>query len=86
MARHWVGASGWSHDHWKGPFYREKLQRTDWLAHYAERLASVEINASFYNLPCARVLAGWAERTPPGFLFAVKAWRRAQLLENADSI
>ena len=75
MARHWVGTSGWSHDHWKGPFYREKLQRTDWLVHYAERLASVEINASFYNLPRERVLAGWAECTPPGFLFAVKAWR-----------
>ncbi len=51
MAQHRVGTSGWSHDHWKGRFDPEKLQRTDWLAHYAGRLASVEINASFYNLP-----------------------------------
>jgi uncharacterized protein YecE (DUF72 family) len=75
MARHWVGTSGWSYANWRGLFYPEKLKRTDWISHYAERFPSVEVNASFYHLPRESVLAGWVERTPPGFVFAVKAWR-----------
>ncbi len=75
MATHWVGTSGWSYDGWRGPFYPRGLKRTDWLAHYAERFRSVEINASFYHLPKTAVLEGWAAHTPADFLFAVKAWR-----------
>ena len=37
MARHWVGASGWSYADWRGLFYPEKLKRTDRLADWAER-------------------------------------------------
>src|SRR5262245_22907864 len=36
---------------------------------------TVEVNASFYRLPTTRAAAGWAERTPEGFLFAVKVSR-----------
>ncbi len=70
-----VGTSGWSYANWQGPFYPPELKRTDWLAHYASRLGSVEINNSFYHLPRESVLAGWVEHTPADFLFAVKAWR-----------
>jgi len=76
MAKHWIGTSGWSYDHWGGgAFYPRGLKKTDWLAHYAQRFRSVEINASFYHLPRPPVLENWAARTPDGFLFAVKAWR-----------
>lgn len=75
MARHWVGTSGWSYDHWAGLVYLKGLKRGDWLAHYVTRLSSVEINASFYHLPRAPMLEGWVARTPEHFLFAVKAWR-----------
>jgi uncharacterized protein YecE (DUF72 family) len=75
MARHWVGTSGWSYQTWRGLVYPRGLKPVDWLAHYARRLATVELNASFYRLPQERAVAAWAERTPEGFLFAVKAWR-----------
>ncbi len=76
MARHWIGTSGWSYDHWgKGAFYPRGLKKTDWLAHYAKQFRSVEINASFYHLPRVPVVENWAARTPDGFLFAIKAWR-----------
>ncbi|MFZ5789341.1 MAG: DUF72 domain-containing protein [Pseudomonadota bacterium] len=71
-----VGSSGWSYDHWVGLVYPERAKPRDWLAHYAKRLGTVEINASFYHLPKPEMLEGWAERTPAGFRFAVKAWRR----------
>jgi uncharacterized protein YecE (DUF72 family) len=44
------------------------------LRHYAERFDTVEIDASFYSLPSAEMAARWAERTPPGFVFHVKAF------------
>lgn len=88
MARYWIGTSGWSYDGWAGLFYPKGLKRTEWLAYYAERYPSVEVNASFYHLPRESVLAGWAERTPEGFVIAVKAWRaithRRRLVDCAE--
>lgn len=76
MAKHWIGTSGWSYDHWGGgAFYPRGLKKTDWITFYAGTFRSVEINASFYHLPRTPVLEHWAARTPEGFLFAVKAWR-----------
>lgn len=43
------------------------------LRYYASRFPMVEVNASFYALPTVETVAGWAERTPPGFRFHVKA-------------
>ena len=43
------------------------------LRYYAERFPMVEVNASFYALPTVETVAAWAERTPPGFRFHVKA-------------
>jgi uncharacterized protein YecE (DUF72 family) len=46
------------------------------LGYYAQHLSAVEINNTFYRLPKASVLAGWAEQVPDGFRFALKASRR----------
>lgn len=46
------------------------------LAWYAERLPTVEINNTFYQMPKAAVLENWANATPAGFRFAIKASRR----------
>jgi uncharacterized protein YecE (DUF72 family) len=71
----YVGTSGWHYPHWQGPFYPENLPGKDWLAYYAGRLSTVEINNSFYRLPAAATFRDWQAGTPPGFLFAVKASR-----------
>lgn len=75
MKRIWIGTSGWSYDHWRGAFYPDDLPRDEWLDYYAERLSSVEINASFYRLPAEDTLRDWARRVPKDFLFAFKASR-----------
>jgi uncharacterized protein YecE (DUF72 family) len=46
------------------------------LAYYAERLAAVEINNTFYRMPSADMLARWAAETPPGFRFSLKSPRQ----------
>ncbi len=44
------------------------------LRHYAGIFDVVEVNASYYAIPDARAVLRWLERTPPGFVFHVKAY------------
>lgn len=43
------------------------------LQYYASQFPLVEIDATYYALPVARVSELWRERTPPDFVFDVKA-------------
>lgn len=71
-----AGASGYSFKEWKGSFYPEGMKPEGMLAWYAERLPTVEINNTFYQMPRVAVLENWARCTPEGFRFAIKASRR----------
>lgn len=71
----WVGTSGWQYRDWRGAFYPTDLPVRCWLEHYVIRFATVEVNAAFYRLPARSVFQSWADRSPPGFRFAVKASR-----------
>ena len=44
------------------------------LAYYATQFPIVEVDSTFYAPPDIRNAARWAERTPPGFVFDVKAF------------
>jgi uncharacterized protein YecE (DUF72 family) len=44
------------------------------LAFYAVHFPTVEVDASYYALLSERVAELWAQRTPPGFIFHVKAF------------
>jgi uncharacterized protein YecE (DUF72 family) len=44
------------------------------LRFYSENFPLVEVDATFYALPSERNAALWAERTPAGFVFNVKAF------------
>ncbi len=70
-----VGTSGWQYRDWRGPFYPAGLAQAEWLASYAERFSTVEVNNAFYRLPEAATFDRWALRTPEGFVVAVKASR-----------
>ena len=69
-----VGCSGWNYRDWKDPVYRGAPARA-WLELYAEIFDTVELNNTFYRLPSPAAVDGWADRTPPGFSFAVKVSR-----------
>jgi uncharacterized protein YecE (DUF72 family) len=45
-----AGASGYSFKEWKGPFYPGDMKPEGMLAWYAERLPTVEINNTFYQM------------------------------------
>ena len=61
-----VGTSGYSYKEWKGSFYPEKIPAKDMLRYYAERLSTVEINATFYRMPQQSMLENWKEQVPAG--------------------
>ena len=44
------------------------------LRFYAGRFPLVEVDASYYAMPAEQTAAAWAERTPAGFTFNVKAF------------
>jgi uncharacterized protein YecE (DUF72 family) len=56
---------------WYPPTVRSAEAR---LRHYAEHFDTVEVNSSFYAVPDAATAARWADRTPDGFTFHVKAF------------
>ena len=68
-----IGTSGFSYDDWGGPFYPTGLPAAEQLAFYAREFSTVEVNATYYGVPPPRTLKAMADKTPPGFLFTVKA-------------
>ena len=83
----YVGTSGYSYKEWKGSFYPEKLPAKQMLEYYAQRLSTVEINATFYRMPQASVLENWKAQVPPDFRFVLKAPQRVthfKRLKEAD--
>jgi uncharacterized protein YecE (DUF72 family) len=84
--RLFAGSSGFAYKPWKGPFYPADLPDAEMLAYYAARLPAVEINNTFYRLPKADVLAGWAEQTPAGFRFVLKASRRITHIQRLKEV
>ncbi len=67
-----VGCSGWSYKDWRGPVYPAELPERRWFEHYQGLFDTVELNATFYRLPRASTVEGWAQAAGAGFLFAVK--------------
>jgi uncharacterized protein YecE (DUF72 family) len=71
-----VGTSGYNFPEWKGTFYPAKFPESQMLEYYAQRLATVEVNYTFYRMPSAKTVTGWDAVTPAGFTFVLKAPQR----------
>jgi uncharacterized protein YecE (DUF72 family) len=67
-----LGCQGWNYPAWIGGFYPERTRPADFLSVYARAFDTVEVDSTFYAVPAAKVVRGWAERTPEGFTFALK--------------
>ena len=88
--RIYVGVGGWTYEPWRGLFYPPDLPQKRELAFAAERLTSIEINGTYYSTFKPETFRKWAEETPDGFVFAVKASRyctnRRVLAEAGESV
>jgi uncharacterized protein YecE (DUF72 family) len=70
-----IGTSGWHYNHWRGPFYPEKMPPEEMIGYYRNFFHTVEINNSFYQLPEKKTFEAWRKAVPPEFVFAVKGSR-----------
>jgi uncharacterized protein YecE (DUF72 family) len=71
-----VGTAGWTDrsliaSGWYPPEAGTPEQR---LRYYASQFPLVEVDATYYALPAEQTARAWAERTPAGFTFNVKAF------------
>ena len=67
-----IGTQGWNYPAWVGPFYPQGTRPRDFLRLYARAFGTVEIDSTFYAVPPESTVRGWAERSPPGFVFSLK--------------
>lgn len=72
LKRLYIGTSTWSQKDWVGNFYPPHAKPQDFLAEYAARFPTVEIDSTFYAIPRKRVVESWYEKTPPHFIFSAK--------------
>ena len=75
MARIRVGTCSWTDPTmvraWYPPSERTAADR---LRYYAGHFDTVEVDSSYYGMPTPATARLWVERTPPGFVFHVKAF------------
>ncbi|HET7472052.1 MAG TPA: DUF72 domain-containing protein [Candidatus Limnocylindrales bacterium] len=85
-----TGTSGFAYPAWSPRFYPPKTRSADLLPFYASRLATVELNNTFYRSPTPAAVDAWLAATPSDFRFAVKAQRsssfRSLQPEAAESV
>jgi uncharacterized protein YecE (DUF72 family) len=67
-----LGTSSFTAAGWQGSFYPGGMKPSDYLAFYAERFHTVEVDSTFYACPSARTVENWNAKTPDGFVFSVK--------------
>jgi len=70
--RLYFGTSSWSEKAWDGVFYPAGLAPAEQLPFYATQFGTVEADVTYYRVPDRRLVSGWAERTPPGFILSAK--------------
>ena len=70
-----IGISGWTYAPWRGNFYPPGLLHADELSYASRQVDTIEINGTFYGLQRADAFARWYDKTPEGFVFAVKGPR-----------
>lgn len=68
----YIGTQGWNYEGWTGPFYPRGTAKKEMLGLYSRVFNTVEIDSTFYAIPAASAVEGWAERTPKEFKFSVK--------------
>lgn len=70
-----TGVSGWRYPGWRGVFYPPGLRQRDELSYLSERMATVEVNGSFYSLQRPSSWRSWAAQVADGTVMAVKGPR-----------
>ena len=69
-----VGTCSWADDALVKHWYPKGVTAKGRLPWYAEHFSTAEVDSTFYRVPDEKMVQGWADRTPPGFVMHVKAF------------
>ena len=67
-----LGTQGWNYSAWTGPFYPDGTRPPDFLSTYSRAFTTVEVDSTFYAIPAAKTVRGWAARVGDDFIFSLK--------------
>src|SRR5687767_10613554 len=67
-----IGTIGFSYSPWRGVFYPPGSKPSEYLAHYATRFDSVELDTTFHAMPTPERVRAWADQVDEQFRFVVK--------------
>jgi uncharacterized protein YecE (DUF72 family) len=67
-----LGTSAFTAMGWEGSFYPKGMKPAEFLTYYATKFDTVEVDSTFYRTPAISTVNGWANKTPEGFVFALK--------------
>ena len=81
-----VGVGGWSFEPWDETFYPAGLSKAKQLSYMSRKMTAVEINATYYSSFKPETFAKWAEASPDGFVFSLKAHRYSTVRKTKDDM
>jgi uncharacterized protein YecE (DUF72 family) len=58
----YVGCAKWGRKEWVNLIYPVKTKEADFLNEYVKHFNSIELNATFYNIPKPDLIKGWKEK------------------------
>lgn len=81
-----VGVGGWSFEPWDETFYPAGLSKAKQLSYMSRKMTAVEVNATYYSSFKPETFAKWAEASPDGFVFSLKAHRFSTVRKTKDDM
>jgi uncharacterized protein YecE (DUF72 family) len=87
----YIGCAKWGRKEWVNLIYPNKTKEADFLNEYVKHFNSIELNATFYNIPKPDLIRGWKEKanlnSDGDFIFCPKFSRvisHIKRLNNAE--
>jgi len=77
-----LGTSSFTAVGWERSFYPKDMRSSDYLAFYAERFHTVEVDSTFYACPPARTVANWAATRRAGLRLRKESLRGPRARDN----
>ena len=68
----YLGCAVWAYKDWVRDFYPRGSRSTEFLRLYSDRMATVEVNSTFYVIPDRQTIERWAKDTSASFRFCPK--------------
>jgi Uncharacterized conserved protein len=73
MREFFIGTSGFSYEDWRGYFYPQRLNKSEFLKFYSKHFRTTELNSSYYKIPNIYVVRNMIIKVSQDFIFSVKA-------------